>query len=163
MVNRIPTDLGKRWRHQAVPNTFFQRPNTYSIVLPLFAGVPTCLGIQGDQSQTPAVTFEVQSDLDNTGLISIGDSNTSLTNGLQLDPGGSHIFSTLDQNLMPGSFYFYDLQYENPEEYIEHLDEQKRATFKRPPVVLLNISDFYAASTKNNQRVRIFWSIFTRA
>lgn len=165
---RIPVDLARRFMREVKQTEFYQIPNNYGLSLPLFSAnnnVPTNLSRDG--RRLPTISFIVQASLANTGLIMVGGGGTNLNSGLEMDPGKALLFSAQDQSGVDytnigGAAMPREMSAEETEEYLQSIDAGQ-LSLVRPPVVLLNIADFFAASDTAGQTVRVFWSTFTRA
>lgn len=134
------------------------RPHTFSFLLPLYvAGAPQCISFDpatGQALHQPVRLFLVQSDLANGGIINIGDGNTSLTNGIQLDPGRAMQFAVGNDEII-GSLF------QTPMTWQEAVGKAKEsAAGNNTDVnVFLDMADFFVAGDiAGPQRVRIFWS-----
>lgn len=100
----------------------------------------------------------MQADLANTGIVIVGDSQVSVLNGLQLDPGRAIQFSILDVPLSGTMFPTI-----TPTEQIRYARERALGfTGAAETELYLDVADFYAVADAAGQIVRIFWSGVTR-
>ena len=132
----------------------FVHPHNYSFVIGIFgAGVPaTC--ISQNRIRQPVKMFLVQADLNNGGVVNVGDASTSLIVGTQLDPGRAMQFSVSNEEIV-GSLY------ETPMDWQEAVRTAKSMPREDTEVnVFIDLADYFVAGDAANQRVRIFWTTF---
>ncbi len=164
--NNIPIDMARRWRRPASkPVEYYQRPHCYPVVLPAFAitGKPTCLAL--NRQRTPAITLFVQADLANLDIVNVGDANTNLLNGIQLDPGKAVLFSTADQRVpggMGGGLFPTPMEYSEAMEYQRNMAMGPSFGIEPDIEIMLDIADFFGASAAVGCRLRLFWTKTTR-
>ena len=144
-------------RPSSGPTEFYQRPHTYTINVGLNR---VCLAPNGQHS--PAITLLVQADLANLGVINIGDSNVSVTVGVQLDTGKAALFAPQSNPAnQPGtlgtgiSSYLENVPYSPDAAVAKSLGTALGSSI--PIRVILDIADFYAISDTDGQFLRIFW------
>jgi hypothetical protein len=143
-----------------MPNTFkkslrhkerYQRPHGYNI--------PVGLGsvcVSPNKQMRPVVSFLVQADLNNTGIINVGDTLVTLANGVQLDPGRAWVFGVTPAGFLTGSLF------NTQSNFAEAIGSPYQLSapgneFK----VFIDIADFYAIADTPDQNLRIFWSTDT--
>jgi hypothetical protein len=100
----------------------------------------------------------MQADLNNTGIILVGDSQVSLLNGLQLDPGRAIQFSVLDVPMSGTMFPTI-----TPTEAVRRA--RSTALGFAPDgetEIYIDIADFYAIADAGAQTIRLFWSTIAR-
>jgi hypothetical protein len=88
------------FRRAFAPRERYQRPHNYNISVGLTA---VCLA--PGRQRTPVISFLIQNDLNNAGVINVGDPHVSLLNGVQLDPGRAWVFSIFTGALVTGSLF----------------------------------------------------------
>lgn len=153
-----PIDIMRRDRRPASkPREFYQRPHCYSVAVPFFniSLKPTCLS--PNRQRTPAITLFVQADLSNINNVNVGDATTNLTNGIELDPGKSVLFSVSNQahSMQPMGF-------NEAMEYQRDLAIGPEFAIQDPDEVFLDVADFFAAAGGVGCRLRVFWTKTTR-
>jgi hypothetical protein len=120
-----------------------QNPHNYSVFT-------TTAGLQFNLSpgreQRLVKSFMVQSSLDNTDWIRVGE-NASLLNGIMLDPGGAWEFS-VDVRRRTGSLM------NGPGGFAETL----RRGEEGEDDAVLNIADYLCCARADNQELIIYWS-----
>ncbi len=133
----------------------YQRPHTYNIPVGL---LPVC--VAPNRQRSPVKTFLVQSDINNGGVINVGDASASLFNGVQLDPGRAWIFSVGADSLTGGSLYPTPMQWA---EAVQAYGEAQPKTLDSVEI-FIDIADFYAVGDiAGPQNLRIFWSTIATA
>jgi hypothetical protein len=128
----------------------FQRPHFYNLTIGL---LPLNIAPQGS---IPVISFLVQNDLQNTGVINVADGGVSLFNGVQLDPGRAWVFGVSMNSLVQGSLFNTPLQWE--EAVRAYQDSMLSARDVR---LYIDIHDFFAQADTPAQNLRIFWSTTT--
>ncbi len=136
----------------------YLRPHTFSFPLGLYIpGSPACLShdlVTNQPIHQPVRLFLVQADLGNGGIINIGDGTTSLTNGIQLDPGRAMQFAVGNDEII-GSLYA------TPMDWQEAVGRAKESAKNNTTdaSVFLDMADFFVAGDIiGPQRVRVFWT-----
>jgi hypothetical protein len=139
------------------PRERYIRPHNYSLVTGA-AGALMCLAGVARQ-RTPVRSFAVQSSLANTNTIHVGDTHTSLINGIELDPGAAWLFGVDTEFRLSGLM-------PTPAAFAEYMQLDKQRAAGRPQdtdiEIYLDIADFFCAANDANQRVNVFWSTITK-
>ena len=140
-----PVDMA---RHTPAVRTMerFQRPNFYSIIV---GTAPVCCA--PNRQRTPARTYAVQADINNTGIITICNSMISATNGLQLDPGRAWVFSATGEELIQA------LQ-STPMDFAGNVRLGSQSNQMR---ILLDVADYFALADSAGQLLRQYWTGLT--
>jgi hypothetical protein len=146
----------------ALRNVFMRRiyirPHTGSFVIGVFAN--NAIAISHDANTLaprnfPVKMFLVQSDLDNGGVVSIGDASVSLTNGIQLDPGRAMLFSVSNDDII-GSMFDTSMDWQEAIRKVKGMREQS------PSNVFIDLADYYVCGNALNQRIRYYWNTASR-
>lgn len=144
-----------RLTRRVKPYEVYIRPHNYSL---LIGTAQLC--IVNNRIRRPVDSFVVQADLANAGIINIGDSSTSLTNGLQLDAGHAWLFSVSNPSGFPALLSQTPLEMNQiasvMQEQASIYAEYGRYNVKR---VVMDMADFYAIADAADQRLRIFWTM----
>jgi hypothetical protein len=130
----------------------YQRPHLYSLAVGL-----TAICCAPNRQRTPVLSLMIQADLNNAGIVVVGDSNVTLLNGLQLDPGRAVQFSTFDipfsGTLGPSI---------SPAEMVEQARYRAEGFKPGEAELYLDIADFYAIADGAGQIIRLLWSTIGR-
>lgn len=132
----------------------YQRPHCYNIAV---SGV--VVPVAPNRQRTPVLSFLVQNDLNNTGVINVGDSHVSLLNGVQLDPGRAWVFGISSEGLLASSLS------PSPVSWAEAMQsygaESGLLGGSSGIHLFIDIADFFAISDTPLQNLRVFWSTIT--
>ncbi len=140
-------------RAEAPPRERYQRPHCYNL------GIGTAF-VRLAQQRTPVLSFLVQNDINNTGIINVGDSHVSLVNGVQLDPGRAWVFSVNNDGLLATSLS------STPINWADAMNGYgaQGANFDPGITLYIDVADFFAISDTAAplQNLRVFWSTTTQ-
>ena len=129
------------------PRERYQRFNFYNIAV---GTVRAAIA----QTRIPCLSFLVQADINNAGIINVADSTVTLLNGVQLDPGRAWIFGISGEGLLISSLI------SSPMDFAESMQQARSqaAGFAQPGVSLyVDIHDYFAISDLAGQNLRIAW------
>lgn len=127
----------------------YQRAQTYSLLIGL---TPVCLA--PGRQRTPVRSLVVQADLGNQANITVGNSQVTLTNGLQLDPGRAWVFSVSKDDMIGSMFPTIT--------GMTDIIRERNITIPGDYEIYLDVADFYAITTLATQRLRILWTTVVR-
>lgn len=130
----------------------FVRPHFYSFTINTFAANATC--ISPNRQRLPVRMFLVQADLGNGGIVNVGDTNVTLINGIQLDPGRAMQFSVNNEDITGNLF-------ETPMDWQSAVARARQTPQPEQENLYMDLADFYVAGDVDNQRVRVFWTTIT--
>lgn len=143
-------------RHVLPKRERYQRPHNYNISV---GGV--VIPISPGRQRTPVLSFLVQNDINNTGVINVGDSHVSLTNGVQLDPGRAWVFGISAAGLLASGLSATPVAWADAMQI--YAGQSQGGQYPPHVQLYIDIGDFFAISDTPAQNLRIFWSTTTGA
>jgi len=114
----------------------------------------------------PSDFLLIMASLENEGIVYIGDSQVSSTNGLELDAGRAFVISPNTSIMESANIqgqtalgllpYIEGMSALEQRQYLESLGNQLRRTGRR---LVINVADLWLVASQQNQSVRIFYTL----